>query len=120
MGTELDRQGERMIRRRELITLLGFTAAIMRWKVWQIGTISTDNRGAPHGSLQAARPDILRITALIQCASQLRALADDQRKAPSWSARSATILVPALTLLALHSLSPIAPKGADDGFRTSM
>ena len=30
--------------------------------------ISTDNRGAAHGSLQVARPDILRITALVQCA----------------------------------------------------
>src|SRR5215510_2873039 len=49
---------------------------------------------------------------------RLRALADD--KARSWSARSATMLVPVLTLLAasspLHSLSPIAPNGADDGF----
>jgi hypothetical protein len=53
---------------------------------------------------------------------RLRALADD--KARSWSARSATMLVPVLTLLAasspLHSLSPIAPKGADDGFPISM
>src|SRR5262249_20492621 len=55
---------------------------------------------------------------------RLRALADDQRKARSWSARSATMLVPVLTLLAasspLHSLSPIAPKGPDDGFPVSM
>src|SRR5215831_11812237 len=55
---------------------------------------------------------------------RLRALADDQRKTRSWSARSATMLVPVLTLLAasspLHSLSPIAPKGADDGFPVSM
>ena len=39
----------------------------MRWKAWRIG-ISTDNRGAAHGSLQVARPDILRITAFVQCA----------------------------------------------------
>src|SRR5215813_9654031 len=55
---------------------------------------------------------------------RLRALADDQRKARSWSARSATMLVRVLTLLAasspLHSLSPIAPKDPDDGFPVSM
>ena len=45
---------------------------------------------------------------------RLRALADDQRKARSWSARSATMLVPVLTLLAasspLHSRRPSRPK----------